>query len=62
MSSDIIQETEWNPLVSGKKLVAFAVSDAHFYQITAINTQEDICYDFGGLQLTRYFLEFSASD
>ena len=45
MSSDITQETEWDSLVSGKKLVAAAVSDAHIYQITAINFQEGICYD-----------------
>ena len=45
MSSDISHETEWDSLISGKKLVAVAVSDARIYQITAINSQEDICCD-----------------
>jgi hypothetical protein len=45
MPSEITQETEWDLLVLGRKFVAVAVSDAHIYQITAINSQDDICYD-----------------
>lgn len=36
MPSEITRETEWDSLVSAKKLVAAAISGAHIYERIAI--------------------------